>query len=815
MLAWAGSWWADVRFALRLLRRSPGFAAVGILTLGLGIGANTAMFSVVDSVLLKSLPFPKPDRLTALWEAQKDQSRIFISYRDVMAFQRENHSFEAIAGETWVGSQRTLRGHGAARTITAIVATPNLFTLLRANPSQGRTFTPADGDACLLVLSDRGWRSDFGRDPRAVGSAVSIDNRPCTVIGIMPPDLGLYPREATLWLVPEVTDRLIASPKEHLWAAIGRLKAGVSLDAARSELAAIRENVDRADPDRFLGVSTVVLPLQEEYVWLAGQNLASGLKWLMAAVLIVLLVACLNLANLLLARTAERRRELAVRTALGGSTARVLRQLLIETLVLAALGALAGMGLAMALLRFFALHQPIALPPGGDPHLDLRVLAFTTAVAAIAAVVCSLLPARVAAHTNLDALMRQSGRGTTARAPLAGALVIAQITFSVALLVAAALLGESILRMATAPMGFDSSHLLAFGLDLTTPAYPANPQRLAFTQRALGRLQALPDVTGAAACNGLPLYNNGMTAILVEGQSPLPDEFSMHMTSQAIASPDYFRVAGIPLLAGRTFDTREQETTAPAVIVNQALLRRYFSGSDPASVLGRHIRFGPDSREQRWLTIVGVVADVKQADVFTEMQWAERPIVYRAFTQAPQDHPRFLLSTRGDPQQLAPLIPGVVSELDPALTVRNLETADEALSRLTAQPRFRAVLSLSFAALAFFVAVLGLYGVLARLVAQRTQEIGIRMALGAQASRVQREVLWRGMTLALAGIGCGILAALAMGRYLSAFLFNVSATNLTVLVAVAASFGLVALIACYLPARRATRVDPMIALRAE
>jgi predicted permease len=810
-----GSLGSDLKFAFRLLRKSPVFFVVAVATLALGIGANTAMFSVLDAVLLKPLPFPAADRLTALWEAQADQSRIFISYRDLLAFQRESRSFEAIAGETWVFGQRTLRGHAAPRRVLALSATPNLFQVMGRNPEHGRTFTPADGDACLLVFSHKGWREIFSGDPHAVGAQLTLDNRPCTVIGVMPADFALYPRDTTLWVVPAATDPLVEKPKRHLWAAVGRMKSGISRDAARQDLNAIRVAVDAADPDQTHNVTSVVLPLQDEYVWLAGRNLSSGLKVLMAGVALVLLIACLNLANLLLARAAERRRELAVRSALGCTPARMTRQLLTETLLLAVIGAAAGLGVAYAALRYFLAANPIALPPGAEPGLDWHALIFTSLATLLAAVLCTLFPARLAARLDLETVLRLASRGSTARASMAGALVIAQVALSTALVIGAVLLSESALRFTKAPLGFDSQNLLSLTVDLQPPGYNSDPQFVAFAQRALDRLRALPGVSQAAISDAQPLFAGAITALMVEGTAPSQDEFSTHPCSLIAASPNYFRTMNVPLLAGRFFDDRDRLDSQLVAIANQALLRRYFPGAELNSVVGRRVKFGPDTLEQRWLTVVGVVSDVRQSDVFNEMNWAERPTLYIPAAQEAPPAPVFLLRTAGDPGAIGAAIPAVIAELDSSLVIRNPTTASETLAKQTQQPRFRAVLSSVLAALAALLAVLGLYGVLARQVAQRTQEIGIRMALGAQPANLRRSVIGRSLSLALAGIACGVIAALALGSYLASLLYEVKPASLPVLCTVAIGFALIALAAGYLPARRATRVDPVKALRVE
>ncbi len=811
---------ADLGYAARALRHNPGFAAVAILLLGLGIGANALVFTLVDRILLRPLPFRNPERLAAIWETTRNwDPKVFACYRDVEAFDRQSRSFDGIAGWQWM--EYTLTGRGEPRRTLGEAVTPRFFDTLGVPAAQGRTFGPADlSRGPTLVLSDAGWKSIFGGAPGAVGQALTLDGRTYTVLGIMPRGFEFYPRQALFWTLLTPADVARQSlAKFHGMGVVGRLRPGVSMAAAEAEIASLRTALEQADPDELLHAGIMVHGLQEEFTWLAGRGLRSGLLLLFAAVAFVLLIGCANVANLLAGRALERRREIAIRTAMGAGRGRLVRQILTENLLLCALGAAAGVLLAYGGLRYFLAVQPVELPIGvtsASVSLDWRALGFAAALAVLTAILSGLLPAWQASGFGLHDLLKQGGRGGSAgRAEQRSRslLVIVEVALSLTLLTGAALLIDSLFRLRAEPLGYRLDGLVVARLDLPKAAYPALPDRLQFSNRLAQSLAAMPALEAAVRSGKL------VHAEAAGGRAARETGF----VERALIFPEYFRVTGLPLAAGREFGPLDSAQTEPVAIVDREFARRYFAGQDP---LDKHIRLGEMGTDSPWRTVVGLTGNIKETNPFDEMHWKVQPHVYVPFPQGEPDGGRNLAVMMraggrwlgADDRPLETLTAALrrsVAQVDPTLPLSGVTSLRQFLNEQAfSKPGFRAALLGVFAALALLMAAIGLYGVLSQLVVQRRREVGVRMALGATPGDVVGLVVRRSLFLTGAGIVVGSVTAMLGTRLLRSFLLTGPGRPL-VLVGVAALMLAIALAAGAVPAWRAARIDPAVALREE
>lgn len=812
----------DLRFALRLFLQSPAFTAVAVLTLALGIGANTAVFSIVNGALLRPLPYHDPGGLVAIWDRgihESNLSKVFDSYHDFAEWKQHAHGFEELAAATWAaGLSRTMTGHGAARQVLALPVSDSLFRLLGVNPAQGRTFLPEDlRSGCSVVLSHQFWTGTFGADPHAAGQNVTLNHQACAILGVMPGGFAFYPPAADLWilLTPDFTP-----PRDTLLVGVfGRLRRGVTAAQAQTELTALHDALHRADGQE-RDIAPVVYDLQQEFTWLAGRNLRTTLWVLLGAVGLVLLIACFTVANLLLGRSLVRGRELAVRAAVGCSRARMIRQLLTEGLVLSAMGGALGVLVAFASLRYFRSVNPVELPVGADIGISLPALLFTAAVAIFTALLCGLAPGWKASRVDLHEALKSGGRASVGAGGqrLAKTLVAAGMALSLVLLAGAGLLLESVVRMGSAPLGFDPRRLYASGVTLPEERYPDPGRRAAFYDALEARLAAIPGVQDAALATALPPYDGGNSALQIFGR-PVPPGATRHDVTQKTVSPDYFRTLGVALRRGRLFDSHDRGDSDPVALIDESLAREYFPHSDP---IGQRIRVEdtrhPQSEaaptpQRSWAAIVGVVAGQKRTIVYQEMGWIDAPSIFRALAQDPPRSVSVAVRTQADAVSIGGAIRLEIAALDGELAVNELESVGQRMDRLLAYPRFRATLLGGFATFALLLAAIGLDGVLGQLVAQRTQEIAVRVALGASPRHVVKSVAIHGGVPVLAGLAVGVIAATALGRLLTAFLYEVSPRDLRTLVAVSATLLLAAALAIALPARRAARTDPMQALR--
>ncbi|HXO20335.1 MAG TPA: ABC transporter permease [Thermoanaerobaculia bacterium] len=805
-------WMDDLRHAVRKLAQSPGFTLAAVLTLGLGIGANTTVFSIVDAVVLRPLPYEHPRELVAVAEVRRGRAApISVSAPNFLDWSRDNHVFRALAGysETDVTLAGASGPGGAAagepQRLSAMRASASLFPLLGVRPALGRTYSDAEdreGVGRVVVLSDGLWRRRFAADPGVVGRAIRLDGGPATVIGVMPAGFAFPDRDAELWLPMAFSKDELGGRSGHFLFVVGRLLPGVSLPQAKAEMAAISARLARQYPDDNAIDSALLSPLDEQ---VAGA-VKPLLLVLLGAVGFVLLIACANVANLLLARAAARQREFAIRAALGAGRGRLLREMLTESLPLCLLGGTAGVLVALWGTDLVVRLVPAGLPRAEGIGMDGRVLAFTLAVSLLTGLTFTLIPGLQAARATLNETLKEGGRGGTdspGRRRARGVLVIAELALSLVLLIGAGLMIRSFAQLSEVDPGFRPAGLLTARVNLPDAKYGDDRKSIAFFDDLLSRLAALPGAKSAAAVAPLPLSGNQISlAVLPVGRPARPGE--KRSANWRTVSAGYFRTMGIPLLRGRAFDRRDGPS-ARAMIVNQTMARREWPGEDP---LGKRVTIGWNDIT---CEVVGVVGDVRHqrldVDAGAEM--------YTAYPETPYSRMDLVVRAAGDPRRLAGALRAAVRQVDPDQAVYSLRPMTELMSQSKARARFGLVLLGAFAGLALALAAVGIYGVMAYTVVQRTHEIGIRMALGAGRVRVLRLVVRDGAALALAGLALGTAGALAVTRFLSSLLFAVSTRDPLTFAAVPAILGGVALLASYLPARRATRVDPLVALRHE
>ena len=807
----------DVAYATRAFAHAPGFTAVVILTLALGIGASTAIFSVVNAVLLHPLPFRNPDRLVVIWEkfvSNPNSPPVFDSYRDFENWKTGSQSFERLAPATWKAEGQILTGAGPARDVFAMPVGVDFFSLLGVAPELGRTFQPDDLRAgCTVVLKHSFWISTFGGQTGVLGRHIELNQNACTIVGVMPPEFAFYPDAAALWMLITPVSDIARDPKSGV-GVFALLKPGVSIQRAQQEVQELYKN----SPSNDLGgihVKPAIYPLAEQFAYLTGPTLRLSVMVLFGAVSFVLLIGCLNIANLLLGRSVARQKELSVRAALGSGRTRLIRQLLTEALLLSVTGGALGILLALTAVHYFRTLNPIPMPPGNPVSVNLPVLAFTGSLAVLTALLFGLVPAWRASRVDLMDALRTNAH--TASAGLAArtlrrVLVVAEVALSLALLVGAGLLIQSVERLASVPLGFRTDRMIAMPITLPKWAYAAENQRARFYRAALDRTALLPDVASSAFASSLPANHFGGSLLAIEGK-PAPALSAAALdVGQVSVSPGYFRALGVPLLLGRAFEDSDGEKSPAVAIVNQALVREYFANENP---IGRRIKLPQPKTDRPWLTIVGVVADEKGQDFFHPMSWKETPAVFRPVDQDPPSRAYLVFRALSGSTAPAATIQKQIAALDNNVPIGDVETLNEDISRKLSYPHLRAIILAAFAALALLLAAIGLYAVLSQLIAQRTREFGVRMALGAQRSGLLKLVIREGMLLTFAGIAAGLIIALSLTGLIGSLLYGVKATDPLTLSGVSVLLVFVTLLATYIPARRASRVDPMVALRYE
>ena len=806
------SLWQDLRYGLRVLRKNPGFTAVAVLTLAIGIGANTAIFSVVNAVLLRPLPFRDSQAVCLLTERFPGFPVLGPSWLNLQDWQRQSRSFASIAAARI--TLMTLTGAAQPERVQVLQAAAALFPLLGVQPVQGHTFLPEEdraGGPAVVLLSYGYWQSHFGGAP-VLGKSVTLDNAPHAIVGILPPGFQLFqPVDIAVPFAPWAA-RL---PDDRSWHpginAIGRLKAGVTLDAARAEMSTIAKRLEEAYPLFDTNVGANVNRLQDQLV----QNIRPALLVLLGAVALVLLIACANIANLLLARATARHREVALRTAIGAGRGRLLRQLLTESTLLAAAGGAAGVALAYAGIGPLVQLAGNSIPNIGPVGVDYRVLLFACATVLLAGILFGLGPAFAATRLDLRAALNEGARGSTGgsgQRRVRGLLVVSEVAFAIVLLIGAGLLMRSFANLQSVEPGFTAGSILVADVPLSQRAYPQAPTRMAFFDRLLERLRALPGVTSAGGATFLPVSGGGAKIHFnIQGRPPKSPRDYVMVGYRAV-SPRYLETLKVPLVHGRFLQDSDTETAPFAVVVNQAMARQYFPNED---ALGRRIQLGstPDPNDPV-MEVVGVAGDVKQ-----NLAIDSQAEIYVPYRQANAMLPVFSLSvvvrTVQDPRAQVSAVRAVLHDLDPNQPLVKVRTMEENIAASVNEPRFRATLLGIFAGSALLLSIIGLYGVMMYTVTQRIPEIGIRLTLGAQRGEILGMVITEGLKLALCGVAIGVAGALLLTRLLAQFLYGVAFTDLATYIAVPVVLVIVAVIACYIPARRATRIDPMVALRTE
>jgi putative ABC transport system permease protein len=806
----------DVRYAARMLAKSPAFTAVAVLTLGLGIGANAAIFSVVNAVLLRPLPFPEPERLVAVWTPQPKRSsaiRGSSSYPDFADFRDQSTSFEALAAFRQRGYTLSTR-NGAERVAGGRVSW-SLLSVLGVAPPLGRDFTAEDdrlGGPRVALLAHGLWQRRFAADPGIIGASITLDGEPHIVLGVLPAgfrfDFDLNTAELFTPLTLDGKDA-IEERGQHYLRIVGRLKPGTTSEQARAELAAVAARLEQAYPRSNTGRTASVVPLHQEVVG----DVRRGLLVLLGAVALVLLVSSANVANLLLVRATEREREVAVRSALGASRGRLGRQFLTESVLLALLGG--GLGLLFAFWGVAALVAlaPADLPRAADIGVDGRVLGATLGVSLLTGLLFGSVPSLRGSRVRLAEALSEGGRGSAGpgRQRVRNALIVTEVALAVVLLVGAGLLLRSLGRLLDVDPGFRSEGVLTANLRLPDARYEKPEQVMAVYDRLLPRLASLPGVTAAGA--GMPLHFGGdiwVTGFVRRDRPEPPPGDRQHAHYKAV-TPGYLEALGIPLVAGRLIADADRRGAPRVVVVSRALAHRLYPDEDP---VGRPVAFGvgfDDADEDVTWRIVGVVGDTAVSSLDVEPP----PQFYVPLFQQPWGYPSLVLRTAGNPRPLIEAVRREVQAIDSELPVFEAHTLGELTAASVAQRRFQTRLLAAFAAVGLLLAAVGLYGVMAVSVGQRTREIGIRIALGAERRGVIRLVMGQGLGLVLLGMALGLAGAAAFSRVLAGLLFRVGATDPVTFAVVPALLAATALAASYLPARRATRVDPLVALRCE
>jgi predicted permease len=804
----------DLRYGARMLRKNPGFTLIAVLTLALGIGATTAIFSVVNGVLLRPLPYPEAERLMSLTERSPQLERNFIAYPNLLDWRAQNTVFEQIA--VYRTTNFTITGKGEPERVIGGQVSAELFPALRVSATLGRTFLTEEdkpGGNPVVLLSHGLWQRRFGADPSIIGQSLSLNGRNWQVAGVMPARFQ-FPNRVELWTPLGQTlddpDWMHRGNHQGIYG-LARLKPGATLTQARSEMEAIAVRLEQQYPATNQGARVSVVPLLEETV----QDVRRALLVLLATVGFVLLIACANIANLLLARAATRQKEMAIRLALGASRGRLLRQLLAESALLALLGGSVGLWLAargVALIVAANASGPSAIPRAQEIGLDWQVVIFTTAISLLTSLLFGLAPAWQASKPALNETLKEASRGTTGgpgQHRLRGALVIAEVALSLVLLIGAGLMLRSFYNLQRVNPGFQTDHLLTLRVALPPARYTTAEQIGNFYQQLLQRLNALPGVQSVGAATWMPLVGGGNNSpFSVEGQ-PEPEPGEAPLADISNITPDYFRLMGIALQQGRAFTEQDNLNAPLVVILDELTAQRHWPNTDP---IGKRIRLGGNNPAAPWATVVGIVPPVKLYGLARASNHAQ---VYRSLLQFPQPTATIGVRAAADPVSLNTTVRQQVLALDGDLPIFNVKTMEQVLTDSVASQRLNTLLLGIFAAVAFILAAVGIYGVMSYLVAQRTQEIGIRLALGAQALDVLKHVLRQGMTLTLIGISLGLAGALALTRFMTTLLFGVNATDSLTFAVITVLLALVALLACLVPARRATKVDPMIALRHE
>jgi putative ABC transport system permease protein len=803
---WEDAMIQDLRYGVRMLLKYPGFTFIAVLTLSLGIGANTAIFSVVNAVLLRPLPFSEPESLLWVGGWADDDKEQGVTPADFLDYREQNQSFAQLAASVSESVPMNLSGDGEPERLRGALVTANYLDVFGVKPALGRTFVAEEGEEGrepVVVLSHNLWRRRFGADPAVVNQTITLDKRVLTVIGVMPPEFQ-YPPGVEVWQqfsFPASQQNPFRSRELHFLRPVAKLKHGITLAEAQAEVETIARRLQSLYPKTNAKQSLFLFPLQERLVG----NIRLTLLVLFGVVGCVLLIACANVANLLLARAASRRKEIAVRTALGASRGRVVRQLLTESLTLALLGSVGGVLLAWWGVKLLVSLSAKYLPRADEVQINAPVFGFTLAIALLTGLLFGLVPAWQSARLEVTEALKEGGRtsGGARRNRTLSLLVVGEVAITMVLLIGAGLLINSFVRLQQVSTGFDEKNLLTARIDLPNP-YAQPEKKAQFLEQLQQRVAALPGVEAVGLVTELPLAQQSADLpFKVEGRAE-PASVQTGSADLRNVNHDYFRAMRIPLLKGRQFTESEVHENAKVVVISDVLARRFFPGEDP---LGQRLRVEVLSKEP--YEIIGIVGDVRHRGLDIE----KRQTIYLPMLRL--GYSNLVIRTSTDPAGLAAAVRKEVAAIDPYQPVANVKTMEQWVTESVAQPRVRTLLLGVFSGVALLLSVVGIYGVTAYAVAQRKHEIGIRLALGAQTSAVLKLMLGQGMKLAGLGVALGLLAALSLTRLIESMLFGVSATDALTFAAIASLLFGVALLACYFPARKASKIDPIVALRQE
>jgi predicted permease len=808
--AWLADLAQDARLAVRTLRKSPAFALMATACLALGIGVTTTIFSAVHAILIRPLPYPEADRLVVIYSAipRKNMHGSNISWPDYLSWREQNRTFDALGMYTW--GSNTISGDGESERVESALVTANLFPLLGVRPALGRGFTSAEetpGNDRVILLGDGLWRRRFGGARDIIGRAIRVDGAPYTVIGVMPPGFA-FPDRGQAWVPLAPAEWMRGRSNRGLAGAIARLRPGVTLEDARADLAVISRRLQREYPEDNFEWEAEAIPLRQDLVG----DLRQPLLVFQGAVALVLLIACANVANLMLARGAARQREVAVRVALGAGRRRIVRQMLTESVVLALAGGALGALLSLGGVRLLRLLFPDDVPFYIALGVDGTALAFAAGVSILTGLLFGVAPALRAARVAPGGALREGSRGEAGGGRRAGrlrsSLVVAEVALSLVLLVGASLLVRSYQALSGTELGFDPHGVLAARISLPESRYPTSEPVRTFYSNLYARLAALPGVTRVGSAQGIPFSGWNVQAwFSIEGRPARRqgDELDVHYQR---VSPGYFAAIGVPIVRGRGFGDADRDSSSRVAVINEELVRRELAGVDP---IGKRIKFGGVDSKEPWFTIVGVARTFRHYRLPQPMG----PAIYFPQLAEPARSQTLVLRTTLDPASLAAPVREVLHQLDPDVPAYGVQSLDEAVARSLWRQRLQSEVLGVFAALALVLALVGIYGVIAYAVAQRTRELGLRMALGATRARVLGMVLAQGARLAALGVAIGVVASLAATRALGSLLYGVSATDPVSFALVPVALVAVALVASWMPARRATRVDPAVALRAD
>jgi len=818
--------WQDVRYGVRMLLKNPGITVIVIIALALGIGANTAIFSVVNTVLLRPLPYEESDRLVFLNEKSPVLDEMSISYPNFTDWRNQTQTFEKMG--VYNRASYNLTGAGEAERIVTGQVSADLFSVLRVNALHGRVFTNDEdkpGGTPVVVLSYGLWQRRFGGQTSILNQPITLNTKQYVVIGVMP-ETFLYPSRVEMWVpVGQLSDQPSWQQRGNHPGLYGvaRLKPGATIEQADADMNTIAANLEKQYPDTNTGNRVRLRPLLEIFV----SDARRALWVIFAAVAFVLLIACANIANLLLAKATARRKEMAIRTAVGASRWRLARQLLTESILLSLVGGVIGLLLGYWGVQLILYMSPDAIPRSREIGLDWTVLGFTIGVSFLTGIVFGLLPAIQAGDVDVHETLKESGRGTSGRQWLRSSLVVVEVATTLVLLIAAGLMIRSFYLLQKVNPGFSHEHLTSFSISLPQKKYTTQEARAQFYDRLLENLRGLPGVESVAAASGLPLGNNGwQTSYVIDGQ-PEPPRDQVPLLEACLVTPDYFKAMNIPLLRGRTFTDRDNRAHLAGrdlsklnenqregaglnlIVIDEEFAKRHWPNEDP---IGKHVRIGGSNPQNPKLEVIGVVGRVKMESL---NQNSDRVQGYFPFAQVPQSGMTLIMKGASDPNQLIGAVRAAVKQIDPDQPIYSPRTMDDIRAESVAGERLNLTLLSLFAGIALVLAVVGIYGVMSYSVTQRTHEIGIRMAIGARPRDVFTMILGHGMKLAIIGVVIGLAAAFALTRLMASMLFGVAPTDATTFGGIAALLIGVALLACYLPGRRATKVEPTISLRYE